>query len=724
MKIYAFIATAPMRMEQLLAEELRNMGALEVIETRTGASFRGPIETGYRACLWSRLANRILLPLANYPAATPEELYLGAQQVDWAQHFDVSNSFAVACNSSRSQISHSHFAALKIKDAIVDQFRERQDARPSIRLEQPDIQINLYLFQDHATLSLDLSGESLHRRGYREEGMSAPLKENLAAAILLRAGWPEIAANGGALIDPMCGSGTLPIEAALLAADIAPGLLRSHWGFLHWKQHDQPLWNSMLIAARERRESGLAQLPVIIGCDHDPKAVRAARANLDRAGLSGRLQIEQRDLSVSVSQINRSYGLLVTNPPYGERLGHTADLPALYQQLGSELKQHLRGWRAAVFTGKPELGKSLGLRARKIYSLFNGAMECNLLCFEVAPEWFVNERRFPTPLPAASRSEGANALANRLQKNMKHLSRWLKRERVTCFRLYDADLPEYALAIDCYEAIPRQIHVQEYQAPANIDPRRARLRLREALGVILDTLEIAQEQLHFKVRKQQKGVAQYEKLGSSGKYYAVEEGECRFLVNFDDYLDTGLFLDHRLTRRILEELASGRDFLNLFAYTGTASVYAAKGGAPTTTTIDMSNTYLQWAQRNMALNGFDSAEHRFIRADCVEWLRQGGDGRKYGLIFLDPPSFSTSKRMSATLDLQRDHVELIHNTAALLQPDGIMIFSNNLRSFRMQRERLSNLLVEDISRSTLPPDFQRNSRIHNVCRIRLKSGSV
>ena len=720
MLLKSYIATAPMRMEQLLAEELRNLGAVDVAESRVGASFNGTLETAYKACLWSRTANRILLPLASFAAETPAALYEGVQCVSWSDHFGVTQSFAVECNSSRSQISHSHFAALKVKDAIADQFRERQGARPSVQVEQPDILINLYLLRDQATLSLDLSGESLHRRGYREQGLGAPLKENLAAAMLLRAGWPEMAARGGALLDPMCGSGTLPIEAALMAADIAPGLLRRHWGFLHWKQHDEALWNRLLSEAHVRREKGLAQLPVIVGCDQSAPAVRSAQTNAARAGLQGRVRFEQRELSQAAPVSAAVNGLVVANPPYGERLGRDSDLPRLYRLLGDTLKQRFTGWQAAILTGTPELGKRLGLRARKIYSLFNGAIECKLLCIDIDPEWFVNDRRFPTPLPAESRSDGAKAFANRLLKNRKHLVRWLQREGISCFRLYDADLPEYALAVDVYGTEPPRVHVQEYQAPDSIDPRKARLRLREALGVILETLEIDEERLYFKVRKPQKGSAQYQKLATSAKFYQVNEGACRLLVNFEDYLDTGLFLDHRKTRQLLAELAAGKRFLNLFCYTGTASVYAASGGALATTSVDMSNTYLDWAQRNMQLNRFDGAEHRFIRADCVEWLKRGGDGNRYGLIFLDPPSFSTSKRMDATLDLQRDHVDLIRGATNLLEPDGVLIFSNNLRRFRMERERLENLQVEDISRATLPNDFQRNPRIHNVWRIRLK----
>ncbi len=719
MSTQQFIATTPKNMELLLVDELRALGATDVAETRAGARFNGTMETAYRACLWSRTANRILLPLATFPAASPEELYAGVQGISWDEHFSTDQTFAVDFNSSRSTINHTHFGALKVKDAIVDQFREQLDERPSIDTEQPDIRINLYLLQDEATVSLDLSGDSLHRRGYRTEGMGAPLKENLAAAILLRAGWPEIAKAGGALVDPMCGSGTLPIEAAMMAADIAPGLLHSHWGFLQWKQHNAAVWQGLLDEAEARREQGLEQMPAIIGYDHNPKAVRSAQDNVAQAGLSWQVKVEQRELKDAAPPEDATSGLVVVNPPYGERMGGDSDLEALYARIGEMLRQRFSGWRATLFTGNPDLGKSMGIRAKKIHSLYNGSIECKLLHFEIDPEWYVSERRFPTPLPLEQRSDGASGLANRLRKNSKHLASWRKREGITCYRLYDADLPEYAVAVDIYEGERLWVHVQEYQAPKSIDQRKARLRLREALGVILETLEIGEEQLFFKVRQQQKGSSQYQKLDSSKHFHQVSEGGHKFWVNFEDYLDTGLFLDHRTTRSLLAKLATGKRFLNLFAYTGAATVYAAKAGASATTTIDMSNTYLDWAKRNMFLNGLQGPEHRFVRVDCVEWLERGGGGKQYGVIFLDPPSFSSSKRMDGVFDVQRDHVALIKSAAGLLEPDGVLIFSCNLRSFKLDQEALQGLDIEDISRTTLPQDFARNPKIHRCWQIRV-----
>jgi 23S rRNA (guanine2445-N2)-methyltransferase / 23S rRNA (guanine2069-N7)-methyltransferase len=430
------------------------------------------------------------------------------------------------------------------------------------------------------------------------------------------------------------------------------------------------------------------------------------------------VRFERRELRDCAPAATGETGLLVVNPPYGERLGRDDDLAGLYALLGDILRERFRGWRAALFTGNPELGKNMGLRASRHHALYNGPIECRLLHFEVKEDAFVTNR--PRPLPPDRRGPGAPMLANRLRKNQGALQKWLRREGVTCYRLYDADLPEYALALDIYqtEAGERIANVQEYQAPASVDPRAARRRLREALGVIPEVLGIPEARLYFRVRRRQRGGAQYERLGSRGNFHRVAENGLRFLVNFEDYLDTGLFLDHRDTRRLIGALASGRRFLNLFGYTGAASVYAAAGGAAATTTVDLSRTYLDWAQRNLALNGFGGASHRLVQADCLSWLRAASQqDERWGLIFLDPPSFSSSKRMTGTLDIQRDHARLILDAAALLAEDGILLFSNNLRRFRLDRGALGGLVVEDITRATIPRDFARNPRIHSCWRI-------
>jgi 23S rRNA (guanine2445-N2)-methyltransferase / 23S rRNA (guanine2069-N7)-methyltransferase len=310
--------------------------------------------------------------------------------------------------------------------------------------------------------------------------------------------------------------------------------------------------------------------------------------------------------------------------------------------------------------------------------------------------------------------------ANRLRKNLKNLGKWARREGIDCFRVYDADLPEYALAIDLYHGEKRWAHVQEYQAPKSVDPEKAMQRLQEALTVLPEVLEIPRGQVFFKVRRRQKGTAQYEKLADAKHFHEVREGNCRLLVNFADYLDTGLFLDHRITRQMIETEAKDKRFLNLFAYTGAATVHAAVGGARTTTTVDMSKTYLEWARRNMALNGLRDKAHQFIQADCTRWLESEAKRAKlrFDLIFLDPPTFSTSKRMEDKFDVQSDHVALIRNAMALLEEGGLLVFSNNFRRFKLDETALSDLNIEEISTKTLPKDFARNPHIHRCWHIR------
>lgn len=715
-----FYASAARGMPPLLAAELHRLGAQKVVPATAGVAFEGSLETVYRVCLWSRIASRVLLPLTTVKAATPEELYEEVRAIRWEKHLHSSGSFAVELKAADADIRHSKYAALTVKDAVVDRFRTLFEERPSVDVETPDVRIYVHLRQDRARISLDLSGSSLHKRGYRAEGVVAPLKENLGAAILLEAGWPAIARNGGALLDPMCGSGTFLIEGALIAADIAPGLFRDYFGFLGWRRHDAALWQQLLSEAEQRRREGLPKLPPIIGYDREPQAVAAAEANIAQAGLAGHIRVELQDLEQQLPAPPADYGLLVVNPPYGERLGEVNALQSLYARLG-ELLRRLPEWQMALFTGNPELAARTGLKSRKPVTFFNGPIECRLFRYDAAPAQQQEKQGGDIDTSLAA-SEGARMVANRLRKNLRNIGKWARREGVDCYRVYDADLPEYALAIDLYYGEKLWVHVQEYQAPKSVDPDKALQRLQEALSVLPEVFEVPAEQIFFKVRRRQKGSAQYEKLANSKHFHEVREGNCRLLVNFSDYLDTGLFLDHRITRELLEKEAKGKRFLNLFAYTGAATVHAAIGGARSTTTVDMSNTYLEWARRNMALNGFRGKAHEFIQADCTAWLEEQAKkpwpARRYDLIFLDPPTFSTSKRMEGSFDVQRDHVSLIRNAMALLDEGGLLVFSNNFRRFKLDEAALGDLRIEEISNRTLPRDFARNPHIHRCWELR------
>ena len=719
-----WFAACPKGIEGLLSAELTALGAAETRETVAGVYFTGPVALAYRACLWSRLANRIMLPVARLEAADGDVLYEQLRGVDWAALFGPQQSFAIDFSGENTHIRNTQFGAQRSKDAIVDWFSDKLGQRPPVARKDPDIRLNIRLGGDQAVLSLDFSGGSLHQRGYRLGGGAAPLKENLAAAILLRADWPGMAARGGALIDPMCGSGTLLLEGAMMAADIAPGLARTRFGFEHWRGHNAPQWQAILADARGRAERGRAStLPEIRGYDADPRVIRTAEENIARIGLEKVVRVSARPLAQMTrpSHVPLPHGLVVCNPPYGERLGEKHELRLLYRQLGEVLVREFAGWQAAVFTSDLELGKAIGLRSHKRYALWNGALAAHLLLFDL-----VDNKLRPLPQEAAvagareavaagpaELTDGARMFANRIRKNRKRLSAWLKREQVECYRLYDADMPEYAVAVDIYGG---RVCVAEYQAPQGVDPQAAARRLEEVQAALPGALDLPAQSIVYKQRRRQRGTDQYQKQGSRGELFSVREGRARLLVNLQDYLDTGLFLDHRPLRRRLAAEAAGRDFLNLFCYTGSATVHAALGGAHSTTSVDLSNTYLDWLRKNLAHNGLDERDNTLVRANCLQWLQQAG--RNYDLVLLDPPSFSNSSAMAESFDIQRDHPDLVRATMAALRPGGQLYFSNNRRGFKLDPALGLEFQCEDISRSTLDPDFERNPKIHSCWSIR------
>lgn len=387
-----FFATCPKNLEGLLEEELKQLGIHQTKQTIAGVSFSGEIELAYRACLWSRLANRILLPIKEIPVKTAKDLYSGIKSIDWLKHMLPTNTFLIDFAGMSGEINNTHFGAQKVKDAVVDQIRDKTGTRPEVAKENPEIRINVYLKHDNATIYLDLSGESLHRRGYRSSTGVAPIKENLAAAILLRANWIEFAKNGKPLLDPMCGSGTILIEAAMMACDIAPGLLHKSFGFEHWLQHRKDIWQKLLTEAKARREVGIENLTAEIrGYDSSPRMIRAAEENIKRAGLDDCIAVIVKDLNkfTPPTHYGNQYGVIVTNPPYGERLDSVEKLIPLYGEFGKVLREKFMGWEVVMITGNPDLGKNMGIRAHKQYNFFNGAIPCKLLMFKIAEEWFV-----------------------------------------------------------------------------------------------------------------------------------------------------------------------------------------------------------------------------------------------------------------------------------------------------------------------------------------------
>jgi 23S rRNA (guanine2445-N2)-methyltransferase / 23S rRNA (guanine2069-N7)-methyltransferase len=714
-----FVACAR-RLEGLVAAEVESFGAAALRERPGGVECDGGMDTIYRILLYSRFASRLLLRVGQVDAGDGDRLQAGIAALPWETLLRPRATLAVDFHGTSAELRHARYGAQRVKDGIVQRLTGAGWPRPEVDLTAPDARLSVRLQGERADVALDLSGESLHRRGYRGPGASAPLKEPLAAAILQRAGWPELARGGGALFDPCCGTGTLLIEGALMAGQLPLRRRREVWGLAGWAGHDPAHWQQALRAADEAWNRGIAALPPIEGRDADPDAVRRAEDSIRRAGLDGHIQV--RTARIEDDQLPwppaEPAGLLVANPPYGERLGADDSVEQLHMRLGDRVRRDLPGWRLAVLTADGALLAALGLRARRTWRLYNGALECRLGVYDIG-------RTAAAPPADTAVADAPPELVNRLRKNERHLARWRRRDAVGAWRLYDADLPEYALAVDIYdtEEDGRHVNVQEYAPPARIAPRRAETRRQAALAAVSEVLGVDAGRMHLRMRRRRRADRQYQRRDDSGRLLTVTEGPARFAVNLTDYLDTGLFLDHRPLRARIRDEAGGRRFLNLFCYTGTVTVQAALGGASSTTSVDLSRRYLQWMERNLALNGLDQRRHECIRADCVEWLRQPDTRqRRYDLILLDPPSVSRSKAMAGELDIQRDHVALIRDAAVLLAPGGVLYFSTNLRRFRLAAEELPGLDATDISRQTLPPDFARRPDIHHCWRITAAGG--
>ncbi|WP_051309262.1 bifunctional 23S rRNA (guanine(2069)-N(7))-methyltransferase RlmK/23S rRNA (guanine(2445)-N(2))-methyltransferase RlmL [Desulfogranum japonicum] len=709
-----FVATCGAGLESLVCDEISSYGGENVKSTPGAVSWSGTLESGYRACLWSRFASRILYELCRFEVADTDTLYKHAGTVDWNEHFGPNATFAIYTTLVDAELTHSQFASLRVKDAIVDQFRKRFGKRPNVDVEKPGIRINLHVQGTQATLALDISGDSLHRRGYRLSAGEAPLKETLAAGIVQLSGCLPHLQNNSTLLDPMCGSGTLLIEAALMLGKTAPGLARKTFGFMFWNKHDKGLWNRLSQEALNIEEDALPEeWPQIIGYDTDPKMVEIARKNVIAAGLRDVITIEQQPLAQLTPPSDK--GFLLTNPPYGERLSDKMAIRYLYRFLGRRFREQFPGWHIGVFTAHPDIAESTNLNWQERTRLFNGPIKCQLLTGVQEP--FPPLKPFSWQPAAVEADCPAPDFANRLLKNCTSLLPWAEKENIQCFRIYDRDIPEYNLAVDLYE---EWIHVQEFAAPETVDESKAAERFSHALEALRQVMQTPHSKIFIKTRKQQKGKEQYQKKDGSQKapkekLQEVHEGGLSFLVNFTDFLDTGLFLDHRITRAKIASLARGKSFLNLFAYTGTASVYAASGGARETTTVDISARYLSRARANMALNGYGGPRHRTEEADCMQWLRK--DKNRYDLIFVDPPTFSNSRHTGLQFSVQQDHETLLHLAMKRLTREGILIFSNNFRKFKLAESITEQYQVEDISSQTLPHDFSRNPRIHSCWQL-------
>ena len=718
-------------LENLLTEELQDIlaptGASITDKKQGRIVVSGNLEAAYRICLWSRLASRVLLPIHHFDIAkthdardVAEELYEGAVNFDWSLIFSPSSTFAIRMQTEREIKVNPQFATLRAKDGVVDSFMEAQGRRPSIDTKQPEITLFVLAGKETHHYCLDLSGDSLHRRGYRHYMTDAPIKENLAAAILRLAGWHHNAKPFEVLIDPMCGSGTFVIEALMITTDRAPGIQRQ-FGFMGWHGHDGTLWQTLKTEAQTRHETALQQpLPKFYAYDADWDAVKATRQNILAAGfedLLPHIKIEERVIGDwNDFDVDGKKALIVTNPPYGERLGDKTSNRALYQGLAWQLQKYLPNQHAAILASQVEQADVLPLENTQTLRLMNGNLPIYVRSGDIIAKhdkasFLANWQATPVEI------EGAQEFANRLIKNISALKKQALRENVSCLRLYDADLPDFNLVVDLYDDI---LHVQEYAPPKTIDPEKAKKRLNLGLAAIRQVLGLPREKVFIKTRAKQKGQAQYEKQSEMSKRFIVQEGDIRVFINVTDYLDTGLFLDHRPMRLRIAAEAKGKHFLNLYSYTSTASVHAAVAGAASTTSVDLSNTYLNWSKQNFALNGLtvDHADqqHQFFDADVFEWLKEGHE--TYDLIFIDPPTFSNSKKFQGTFDVQRDHASLLKRAMNRLSNGGTLYFSNNFQKFELDEELAARFDVQEITASTIGFDFKRNQKIHRAWQMR------
>ncbi|MGR5363246.1 bifunctional 23S rRNA (guanine(2069)-N(7))-methyltransferase RlmK/23S rRNA (guanine(2445)-N(2))-methyltransferase RlmL [Vibrio mediterranei] len=696
-----YLAVTSNGLENLLAQELEQLGLTSVKPVQAGVKFKASNEQIYRACLWSRYASRFVKVLSEFTCQDDMDLYLAASSINWVNHFHSSKKFIVDFNGTNREIRNSQYGAMKVKDAVVDCFNKKNLPRPNISKDRADVRVHVRLHRDKALIGLDMVGSGLHQRGYRTEAGRAPLRETLAAAIVARSGWTQ----GQNMLDPMCGSGTLLIEAAMLAANMAPGVKRQSWCFEALEDFEPEVWAEVKSEANVQARRGVKNTDSRFwGFDNDPKVLRTAKENAKRAGVEELINFELGDASQVTKPAGFGEGVVVCNPPYGERLGTEPGLIALYTEFGNQLKTQFGGCQASIFSSSDDLLSCLRMRAEKQFKLNNGALQCH------QKNYSISQRSEDELIGNKDAQVVAPDFSNRLKKNIGKIGKWAKKEGLDCYRIYDADLPDYNVAVDVYQDY---LVIQEYAAPKSIPEETAKRRLTDVIRASIKVTGVDTNNVVLKVREKKKGSSQYNKLAAKSSKLHVDEYGAQLIVNLYDYLDTGLFLDHKITRRKIGEMASNKDFLNLFAYTGSATVHAALGSAKSTTTVDMSNTYLEWAKENMKLNGQVGRQHQYIQADCLQWLEKANGS--YDLIFIDPPTFSNSKRMEQSFDVQRDHVTLMTNLKRLLREEGTIVFSNNKRHFKMDLKALEELglKAENISDKTLPLDFARNKHIHN-----------
>lgn len=705
-----FFSSCPRNCEDLLEKEVIHNGGLETKITGQGVRYKGNLETAYRMLLWSRIATRVLMHVHTHTIETVQDIARCSFKVPWPEYFSRYKTFAVRSVVKKRSDVNNQYAALLVKDGIVDRFRKQEGHRPDVNTVNPLVSIFYYLEGDSGTIYLDLNGASLHERGYKAGTGPAGLKENLAAAVLQRSGWSENS-EGRFLLDAFCGNGTLCIEAAMMAANIPPGLHREQFTVYNTLVHDTDLWKELRREAKAGCRTS-SDTPCIAGTDLSSRAVRNAVQSAESAGVEGWVQFRRMDMEQALKMYSvNPNGIIVTNPPYGKRLGNEDEVGALYSRFGEYARQFCPGWEINVLTSRDDFAFESGLKSEKTNILYNGQLKCTLFRTAVYDDEDGSEPGAREQIDGDKLEEGLQPprdLINRLAKNHKLRRKWAKKRNINAFRLYDRDLPEYAFAVDVYNSA--WFLVFEYAAPQSIPGHKAAERRKLFIEALKQVFDVPDAHIINKTRKRQKGASQYERQDTSGSRIILEEAPARFELNLRDYLDTGIFLDHRPVREYIYSIAEGTRFCNLFAYTGTATVMAALGGAVSSVTIDTSNTYCDWALRNFKLNELSPQLHKVIRDDCLQFLEQSNE--RFDIIFCDPPTFSNNRSEGRLFRVQDDHAALVELCMNHLEKSGVLVFSNNYRSFKMDPTIAEKYLVENITAKTIPRDFERNQRIH------------
>lgn len=684
----------------------------------------------------SRLVNRVLLTCIDQEFASTSELMTAIQKYPWAMHYDGQIPLWIEATARKNPALRNdmHLAQL-VKDQICDQLRDKFQRRPDIEKSPESLRLQARLVKNRFWLGVDLGGGPLHERGYRKEQGMAPLRETTAAAILWYSGWrwgAETCEYEG-LFDPTCGSGTILIEGLLARLGYEPGLSRNYEPWKAWSSFPKVEWLDLLRMKRERADKNREEFCLrqqelgegsFFGADIDRQVLSAASRNAERAGVEELLSFH----NLSVHDLDRAKFLstklkqrpilVIANPPYGERMGSEKDVLALLKELGERTANEWPAWGLSLLCGEKDQGFALPLRRPKRRRIYNGPLACELLYFPPG------ENRSKSIVDSNSQprlgSEEFLAVKNRLDRRKKHLQKWAKREGIEAYRVYDADMTEFRFKADLYADIG--IVVQEYAPPKTVDPDRAARRRREFLSAVAEVYELPQEKIFFRSRMQQKGKSQYRKrreLAPRGarinwrSYPIIRENGLKFIVNLEEYLDTGLFLDHRPLRKLLLSEARKKSVLNLFCYTGSLSVAAARGGAKSVVSVDLSKRYCEWMEQNFRLNKI-TCPHRIVNGDVLEFLQSGARGELYDLILFDPPTFSNSKRTQTVFDVQRDHIEVIKLLKDRLNPSGQIYFSTNARKFRLDGEGLKKigLSAEERTRLSVPDDFRKEPPPH------------